>query len=67
MFTLTIETDSDAFTAEEEYRPGDNAQARANEIARILGRITNAIQTGGRTDGTVRDTNGNTVGNWSLT
>jgi hypothetical protein len=55
MFTVTIETDNDAFTPDP--RP---------ELARILRRVADHIEAG-LDAGTLADINGNTVGSFSLT
>jgi len=51
MFTLSIETDNDAFT-------------NGEEIARILKEVAIQLENG-KEFGTLRDVNGNKVGNWS--
>lgn len=55
MLEITIRTQTDAFA--EGCGP--------YEAARILREIADRIETG-RTDGKVRDLNGNTVGQWSI-
>lgn len=55
MFRLEIQTDNDAFKIN-----------GAEEIRTILKDIANQLRYG-ETSGKVRDTNGNTVGEWSLT
>ena len=55
MFSLEFKTDNAAFA-------DGNA---SEETAAILERIVKRIR-GGQTDGTVADTNGNTVGKWWL-
>jgi hypothetical protein len=56
-FTLTIDTDNDAFTDPPEGR--DRV-----ELADILRRLADSIESTYDATGTVRDTNGNTVGRW---
>jgi hypothetical protein len=51
MFTLSIETDNDAFT-------------NGEEIARILKEVVIQLESG-KEFGTIKDINGNTVGDWS--
>ena len=53
MFTLSIETENEAFTN------GDG-----EEIARILKEVASQVENGNEF-GTFRDINGNKVGNWS--
>lgn len=55
MFTITINTSNDAFD-------GDPTV----EIARILRETADRVEGADRTDGTVRDVNGATVGGWTL-
>lgn len=57
MFTLTISTDNAAF---------EEAQTPEVEIRLVLERVIRAFYDGAR-DGPCRDSNGNTVGRWSLT
>ena len=52
MFTLSIETENEAFTNDGE------------EIARILKEVAIQLENG-KEFGTLRDVNGNKVGNWS--
>lgn len=62
MFQLTINTDNAAFG------DGDNA-AEACELARILRMLAETFDSDGWVgdEGRLRDINGNTVGNWTLT
>ena len=53
MFTLSIETENEAFTN------GDG-----EEIARILKEVASQVENG-KEFGTLKDINGNKVGNWS--
>ena len=53
MFTLSIETENEAFTNDE-----------SEEIARILKEVASQVENG-KEFGTFRDVNGNKVGNWS--
>jgi len=55
MFTLTFETDNDAFT-------GGNREV---EIARILRHVAYLIEERAATSGKVRDNNGNTIGTFT--
>jgi hypothetical protein len=55
MFSLTMQTDNDAFS---EHEP--------DEVARILKEIAYKLE-GGETNGDCRDINGNAVGAWVLT
>lgn len=55
MFTLTINTNNDAFF-----------NAPRHEIIRMLDVVVVQLQ-GGKESATLRDTNGNTVGEWTLT
>jgi hypothetical protein len=57
MFTLTIETDNEAFA---EY-PHDEIARILHELAELLPRIEP------EKSGSVRDINGNRVGDWDLT
>jgi hypothetical protein len=57
MFTLFIETDNEAFTIAEGIADGQ-------EIARILKEVAIQLENG-KEFGTIKDINGNTVGNWS--
>ena len=57
MFELKIETDNAAFDDENDGR---------DEIARILRDVATALVHGART-GVLHDTNGNRVGNFTLT
>ena len=52
MFTLSIETENEAFTNDGE------------EIARILKEVAIQLENG-KEFGTLKDVNGNKVGNWS--
>ena len=54
MFKLSFETDNASF---DPWRPG--------EIARILKDIAYKIE-GGETSGSIMDSNGNKLGNWSI-
>jgi hypothetical protein len=55
-FRLTISTDNEAFTED-----------RGAELARILTWLAQRFDTGvPGGEGTVRDSNGNTVGKWTL-
>lgn len=54
-FVLRINCDNDAF--------GDNALSRDIEVSYILGRIAQSLEDG-KSYGTIRDTNGNTVGEY---
>lgn len=69
MFTLTIETDNAAFHVEE---AGDGEAegygACAGEVARILHKLADLLDKTSPDSavGTLRDSNGNTVGSWSL-
>lgn len=56
MFKLEFTTDNAAFE-------GDDG---ANEVARILKKIANAVSGDGSEGGTIHDFNGNKVGQWSL-
>ena len=56
MLKIEFNTDNAAFSDDLEM-----------ETVAILERITNTIKEGFRRDGTIRDTNGNTIGSWSLT
>jgi hypothetical protein len=58
MFTLTIETDNDAF--------GQTPDFKVAQLRRSLQRISERLFMGD-TEGKVLDTNGNTVGRWELT
>lgn len=59
-FKLEFKTDNAAFH-EDEY-------AMAEEVSSILKGVAEKIAAAdGTTEGPVRDTNGNTVGKWSLT
>ena len=63
MFTLSIETENEAFTiAASDKFMGD--QADGQEIARILKEVAIQLENG-KEFGTIKDINGNTVGNWS--
>lgn len=55
MFTLKVETDNAAFAAD-----------MSGEITSILAQVIGALKTDKHAD-TIRDSNGNTVGHWSLT
>lgn len=60
-FTLEIECDNEAF--------GETNEDRCEEIARILRRVAERLQTNVYGAGAVRgvvDANGNTVGDWSI-
>lgn len=55
-FTLSIDTDNDAFTPD----PGP-------EVARILAKLAEHVaDSGANNAGTLRDVNGNLVGTWGL-
>ncbi len=54
---ITIKTDNAAF--------GDSDSARAEEVARLLREIADALDNG-HTGGPVIDLNGNKVGTWDL-
>lgn len=54
-FTIKIDTDNAAFEPD----------ARS-EIAAILRDLVLVLENGGRSDGGVRDTNGNMVGYWEI-
>jgi hypothetical protein len=56
MFSLTFETDNDAFT-------GGN---RKHELARILRDLAKRIVTEGASEGRIRDINGNTIGTFTI-
>ncbi len=62
-FTLTLDTENDSF--------GDDCYSRAKEIARILRSAAESLDTGGIEAGDapwrLRDSNGNSVGAYSLT
>jgi len=61
MFTLTIRTDNAAFV------DPDGAPAPGYELATILRRLAGQLENASDGDhGTVRDSNGNTVGKWEL-
>ncbi len=63
MFTLSIETGNEAFTiAASDKFMGD--QADGQEIARILKEVAIQLENG-KEFGTIKDINGNTIGNWS--
>lgn len=57
MFKVTMNTDNDAFQ-------GDSPSLN-HEVARILRDIAKKLEQGA-TGGNCRDSNGNTVGTWSL-
>jgi len=57
MFTLSIETENEAFTIAEGIADGQ-------EIARILKEVAIQLENG-KEFGTLKDVNGNKVGNWS--
>lgn len=59
MFTLKIRTDNAAF------HEGDMGEGE--ELARILHKLADALPAGSPAEGKVRDSNGNTVGEWKLT
>lgn len=69
MFTLTIQTDNAAFVGE---TPGDGEAegfgACAEEVARILRKLVDLFDRTAPSAGTgsLRDSNGNTVGSWRL-
>jgi len=52
MFTLSIETENDAFT-----------NGESEEIARILKEVASQVENG-KDFGTITDINGNMIGNW---
>lgn len=54
MFTMTVETDNDAFVV-----------GGAGELARILSTVAQRVADG-ETSGSVRDACGNTVGTWAV-
>jgi len=56
MFTLTIQTDNDAFQ-------DGNA---ASELARLLRRVAQRLPVMDAGGGRIQDSNGNTVGRWEL-
>jgi len=58
VFTLRIDTDNDAFSADE----------GRDEVARILRNLAEILWTKGPGDdtGLLRDVNGNTVGTWTM-
>lgn len=58
MFTLTIKTDNAAFS-EDDGGP-------ETEIARILRNVADELEAGVTTNKSLRDYNGNTVGEWRL-
>lgn len=61
MFNLGISTDGAAFQL------GDPDDGPADELAHILRELADDLALRGiRRTGTVRDSNGNTVGSWSL-
>lgn len=55
MFKLEFETDSAAFDG-----------AEFPEIAEVLRKLADRIENPDRTEGLIRDSNGNTVGRWSM-
>ncbi len=60
-FVLTITLDNDAF--------GVSSRARGRELARVLKELALSVETGGvycPDDGRCRDSNGNTVGEWTV-
>ena len=57
MFTLFIETDNEAFRNPVWIADGQ-------EIARILKEVASQVENG-KEFGTIKDINGNTVGDWS--
>jgi len=59
MFTLSIETDNDAFVPMRKEWMFENY-----EIARILKEVAIQLESG-KEFGTISDINGNKVGNWS--
>jgi len=65
MFKIEIHTDGAAFHAPE-GEPDDGLET-VYETAAILNRVIEALMMDGLTVGTLRDTNGNTVGSFSLT
>jgi len=56
MFTLTIQTENDAFQ--------DGNAAR--ELARLLRRVAQRLPVMDEGSGRIQDSNGNTVGRWEL-
>lgn len=56
-FTLTINTDNDSF--------GECDEQRLSEIARLLGHVSDRLRCGWQ-EGRIRDSNGNTCGEFSL-
>ena len=59
MFTLSIETDNDAFVPMRKEWMGESY-----EITRILKEVVIQLESG-KEFGTIKDINGNAVGNWS--
>lgn len=62
MFTLTIETDNAAFG--ERKRKDEVCEEERIEVARILRRTAELLET--YSSGTLRDSNGNTVGKYGF-
>jgi hypothetical protein len=60
-FRITIKTDNAAFTDEE-----GEAGAREQEVARILRDVAHQLEDGIASAGSVRDYNGNTVGDFGF-
>ncbi len=56
MFEVNFETDNAAF-----------ADGGELEIAIILEKIADQVRNQGRTEGVIKDSNGNTVGEWNWT
>ena len=57
-FTLTVDSGNEAFDTEEKAR---------DQLCRIMFDVHAKLCDETVTDGTIRDINGNTVGNWCLT
>ncbi len=64
MFKLEVSTDGAAFADQATGEGLDRYQARL-EILKIVGAAAARIEDG-ETEGSCRDSNGNTVGSWSL-
>lgn len=56
MLRLRIDTDNDAFA------DGNGA----SEVAALLRNVAKKVEFGGELDGVIRDSNGNTCGQWDL-
>lgn len=64
MFTLSFETENASFH-DEALEPADNAGYRSDEISRILRKVATDVDLG-ESEGSIVDSNGNTVGRWVL-